>query len=109
MRLLLPAVVFFVLAAPAHAAARPCRSADLREGAYGLSHLRVYGGTCTTARGVAKEWVRRLGIPGRSDVPRRVRGFVFEDRLITNSPNSYMRGVKGKTTIHFDYYRPGCS
>jgi hypothetical protein len=104
-------------ASPAHAATLNCKSADLRypfrpggPNTFGVFHLRVTGGKCTTAHRVAKAWMKRfeagLRMPGPVRLPRKVEGFTFTE-LPPNAAQTYrLRGVREKTRINFDYVVP---
>jgi hypothetical protein len=94
-----------ILLAAAALALTPCHAEDLRNGPLGVSALRVSGGTCASAHLVAGAWVRKFR-PGR--LPRQVRGFTFEQRLISNSDTYYMRGVRGSATVVFDFVHSTC-
>ena len=106
-----------VPAAPAAAATRTCKSADLRypfqpggPKTFGVFHLRVTRGTCTTAHRVAKAWMtefeERLRGAGESKLPRRIAGFPFTELPPTAAQTYRLRGVKGTTRINFDYVVP---
>src|SRR5689334_16391747 len=84
-RALLPALAAIALlpAAPADAAPRTCKSADLRypfqEGGpkdFGVFKLTIEGGSCATAHRVAKAWKDRFEVAYK--VPRTVAGFTFK-------------------------------
>lgn len=112
------AVAAALVAAPA-ASARPtltCKSADMRYpfvpgGAknFGVFGLLVTGGSCTTARRVAKAWMTRFEASIRSGSvtpPRSAGGFTFTT-LPTSAAQTYReRGRKGTTSIRFDYRVP---
>src|SRR4051812_23360355 len=79
---------FLVLAAPAGAATtRRCHSADLRypfvtggPKTFGVFKLRITNGRCSTARRIAKTWMKRFEADlarGRVRLPRSVDGFSF--------------------------------
>jgi hypothetical protein len=97
--------------------ARTCESADLRypfrpDGPkdFGVFKLRITGGSCTTARRVAKAWMKafeaRLRGPGRLRLPRSVAGFRFTT-LPPNAAQTYReRGRRRTTTVRFDYRVP---
>jgi hypothetical protein len=103
--------------APADAATLTCRSADLRypfrpggPNTFGVFHLRVTGGKCTTAHRVAKAWMKRfeagLRMPGRVRLPRKVEGYTFVSLPPTAAQTYRMRGVRKSTRINFDYVVP---
>ena len=105
-----------VPAAPAAAATRTCKSADLRypfqpggPKTFGVFHLRVTRGTCATAHRIAKAWMTefedRLS-EGRVQLPRRISGFTFTELPPTAAQTYRLRGVKGTTRINFDYVVP---
>jgi hypothetical protein len=105
-----------VLVGPAAAEARTCRSADLRypfmaggPRTFGVFKLRIDGGSCATAHGVAKTWMHRFEADlraGRVRLPKSVRGFTFKT-LRAHAAQTYTeRGRKGSTTIRFDYVVP---
>jgi hypothetical protein len=117
-RALLPAAVALALvpAATAHAKPSTCKSADLRypfqEGgpkSFGVFKLTVEGGRCTTAHRVAKAWMKAFEAEldaGRVKLPKSVEGYAFKT-LPANAAQTYReRGIKGKTTIRFDYRVP---
>jgi hypothetical protein len=101
------------------ATARPtlaCKSIDLRYpfvpgGAknFGVFSLTITGGSCTTARSVAKAWMKRFEasiLAGSAKTPKSVLGFTFVT-LPTNAAQTYReRGRKGTTSIRFDYRVP---
>jgi hypothetical protein len=104
-------------AAPAHAATLSCKSADLRypfrpggPNTFGVFHLRVTGGKCTTAHRVAKAWMKRfeagLRMPGAVRLPRNVDGYRFVSLPPTAAQTYRMRGVREATRINFDYVVP---
>src|SRR3954451_18538399 len=87
---LAPAAVALALLPAAAAEAKPatCKSADLRypfeaggPKTFGVFHLRITHGRCTTAHRVAKAWMTtfeaRLRKPGKLKLPRTVEGFTF--------------------------------
>jgi hypothetical protein len=104
---------------PAAADARQsvrCKSADLRypfeEGGpktFGVFKLRIAGGRCTTARRVARAWMREFEAnieDGRVELPEEVRGFTFTE-LPPNAAQTYrLRGRRGSKTIRFEYVVP---
>jgi len=112
-RTLLPAAVLLALApaAPASAAPRTCKSADLRypfqEGGpktFGVFKLTIEGGSCTTAHRVAKAWKDKFEVAYK--VPRTVAGFTFKTLKPTEAQSYNERGRKGATTIRFVYRVP---
>ena len=93
-----------------------CSSGDLRypfmpggPKNFGVFSLKVTGGGCATAHSVAKQWMRRFEASIRSGhlkVPKSVSGFTFTT-LPAHAAQTYTeRGVKGGTTIRFDYRVP---
>jgi hypothetical protein len=96
---------------------RTCASSDLRypfspggPKDFGVFKLRITGGSCTTARRVAKAWMKafeaRLRGPGRLRLPRSVAGFRFTT-LPPNAAQTYReRGRRRTTTVRFDYRVP---
>ena len=118
--LALAAALTAVALVPAGAAeARPtvtCKSADMRypfqpgqPNHFGVHALTITGGSCKTARSVAKRWMTRFEAAlddGRLALPKRVDGFRFR-QLPPNAPQTYrLRGRKGSTSIRFDYVVP---
>jgi hypothetical protein len=111
------AAVALLPATPADAGtSQGCRSSDLRypfrEGGpndFGVFKLRIAGGECTTARGVARTWMRRYEREidnGRIKFPRRIDGFRFRE-LQPNEAQTYrLRGRRDDTTIRFSYRVP---
>jgi hypothetical protein len=107
----------FVPAAAADAKPVTCKSADLRypfqEGGprtFGVFHLRITGGTCTTAHRVAKAWMTKfeadLQKAGPVKLPRKIEGFTFTSLPATAAQTYRMRGVKTTKRINFDYVVP---
>jgi curli biogenesis system outer membrane secretion channel CsgG len=107
-----------LVAAPA-ASARPtltCKAADLRYafvpgGAknFGVFKLTVTGGTCATARRVAKTWMTRFEASirsGSATPPRSAAGFTFTTLPTTAAQTYRERGRRGTTSIRFDYRVP---
>jgi len=118
-RLIVAAAALALLtpAPPAHAATLSCKSADLRypfrpggPKTFGVFHLRITGGKCTTAHHVATAWMKRfeagLRMPGKVRLPRKVEGFTFTSLPPTAAQTYRMRGVKESTRINFDYVVP---
>lgn len=112
-------VLAAVLIGPATAAAAPtrtCKSADMRypfepggPKTFGVFKLRITGGTCTTARRVAKAWMEEFEAnlrKGKVKLPRSVEGFAFTTLPATEAQTYNERGRKGKTTIRFSYVVP---
>jgi hypothetical protein len=106
-----------VPAATADAKPVTCSSADLRypfepggPRTFGVFHLRIADGACTTAHRVAKAWMTTFedDLRRRREVrlPRRVQGFTFTSLPPTAAQTYRLRGVKGKTRINFDYVVP---
>jgi hypothetical protein len=105
-------------AAPAGAAqARTCKSSDLRfpfqpggPKTFGVFHLKVTGGSCTTAHRVAKEWKRRfernIRRAGKLKLPKHVDGFTFTQVPVHAAQTFGLKGVRGATTIRFRYVVP---
>lgn len=95
---------------------RTCASADMRypfepggPKTFGVFKLRITGGTCTTARRVARKWMQEFEAnlrKGRVKLPRKVEGFTFTTLPATAAQTYRERGRKGKTTIRFDYVVP---
>ena len=118
LSLLAIALSAVLVAAPA-ATARPtltCKSADMRYpfvpgGAknFGVFQLLVTGGSCATARRVAKAWMTKFEASiqsGSGTPPRSAAGFTFTT-LPTNAAQTYReRGRRGTTSIRFDYRVP---
>jgi hypothetical protein len=119
MRFLLPTllVALLTVAAPAQAATK-CSSTDLRypfqKGGpkdFGVFRLTIKGGSCTTAHRVAKTWQTRFEKVLRDPdaklvLPKKVKGYTFKT-LKPNAAQTYrLRGVKGSSTIRFDYVVP---
>jgi hypothetical protein len=95
---------------------RLCRSADLRypftpggPKTFGVFKLQITGGSCATARRVAKRWMERFEADlraGRVRLPTSVSGFVFQE-LPPNAAQTYrLRGRREQTSIRFDYVVP---
>jgi hypothetical protein len=119
LRLLVAAALALALApaAPAAAAPRACRSADLRypfqaggPKDFGVFRLKITGGSCPTAHRVAKAWMKRfeagLRKPGPVRLPRHVDGFTFT-QLPPNAAQTYrLKGRRHSTTLRFDYVVP---
>ena len=93
-----------------------CKSADLRypfeEGGpntFGVFKLRITRGSCTTARRVARAWMKEFEAnleEGRVELPEEVRGFKFKE-LPPNAAQTYrLRGRRGAKSIRFDYVVP---
>ncbi len=108
-----------VLVGPATATAAPtrtCKSADMRypfepggPKTFGVFKLRITGGTCTTARRVAKAWMNEFEAnlrKGKVKLPRSVEGFAFTTLPATEPQTYNERGRKRKTTIRFNYVVP---
>ena len=76
---------------------------------FGVFNLKITGGGCATAHGVAKQWMQRFEASIRSGhlkLPKSVSGFTFTT-LPAHAAQTYTeRGVKGGTTIRFDYRVP---
>jgi hypothetical protein len=120
MRLLpiaLIAALALLPAASAHAATSQCKSADLRypfqpggPKTFGVFHLRVTNGKCTTAHSAAKAWMKKfeagLKKAGAVKLPKHVAGFTFTSLPPKEAQTYRLRGVKGKTRINFDYVVP---
>jgi len=116
----LAATAIAVALSPATTAdAKPasCRSADLRypfepggPRTFGVFHLRIANGTCTTAHRVANAWMTRfednLRERGAVKLPRRVEGFAFTSLPPTAAQTYRLRGMKSTTRINFDYVVP---
>jgi hypothetical protein len=119
-RLLLAAlcatVLSIALPGSAVAAAKHCKSSDLRypfqpggPNDFGVFKLRITGGKCTTAHRVAKTWMKRFEANlanGQVKLPRHVRGFTFKTLRATEAQTYRERGRKGTTTIRFNYRVP---
>jgi hypothetical protein len=118
LSLLAIALVAVLVAAPA-ASARPtltCKSADMRYpfvpgGAknFGVFGLLVTGGSCTTARRVAKAWMTKFEAAiqsGSAKPPRSAGGFTFTTLPSAASQTYRERGRRGTTSIRFDYRVP---
>jgi hypothetical protein len=106
----------FVPAAVADAKPAGCKSADLRypfepggPRTFGVFHLRISGGSCTTAHRVAKAWMNEFEANlqhGSEKLPRRVQAFTFTSLPPTAAQTYRLRGVKANTRINFDYVVP---
>jgi hypothetical protein len=113
MKRILPLVLLagVAFAAPAQAATTQCKSADLRypfqkggPKTFGVFHLRITGGSCSTAHSVAKAWKKKFEV--KYEVPTRVNGWQFES-LEPNAAQTFrLRGRKGSVRINFDYVVP---
>jgi hypothetical protein len=103
-------------AAPAQAATHTCKSSDLRfpfqpggPKTFGVFKLKVTGGTCTTAHRVAKDWKKRFQANlnhGSDRLPKHVDGFTFSQVPVHASQTFGLKGVRGATTIRFNYVVP---
>jgi hypothetical protein len=116
---LVAALTATALVPAAAAEARPtktCKSADMRypfqpgqPNHFGVHDLLVTGGSCKTARSVAKTWMTRFENEldnGRIRFPKRIDGFRFR-RLPVHEAQTYrLRGTRGTTAIRFDYVVP---
>ena len=119
-RLIIPltaiALVGLATATSAAAATRTCNSADLRypftRGGpkdFGVFRLKITNGSCKTAHRVAKRWQRRFEADlrkGRVRLPRTVSHFRFTTLRPTAAQTYREKGVRGSTTIRFDYVVP---
>jgi hypothetical protein len=118
-RLLVAPTVALALLPVAPAAAKPhaCPSADLRfpfqpggPKDFGVFRLKIDRGTCTTAHRVAKTWKSRfeksVRSSGRLKLPRHVEGFTFTTLRPNAAQTFRLKGVKGATTLRFDYVVP---
>ena len=118
-RLLVAPAVALVLLPVAPAVAKPhsCRSADLRfpfqtggPKDFGVFRLKIDHGTCTTAHRVAKAWQTRFERSVRGSGKLKLRGQVEGFTFTTLRPNAAqtfrLKGVKGATTLRFDYVVP---
>ena len=105
------------VAPPAEAAtSRTCTSADLRypfrpggPKTFGVFRLRITGGGCPLAHDVAERWMDRFEGDlrrGRVRLPRSVAGFAFRSLPAREAQTYRLRGIKGETTIRFDYVVP---
>jgi hypothetical protein len=110
------ALLGLATASNAAAASTKCNSADLRyaftKGGpkdFGVFRLKITNGSCKTAHRVAKIWQRRFEAnlrAGHVRLPRTVRQFRFTT-LRPNAAQTYReKGVRGATTIRFDYVVP---
>jgi hypothetical protein len=119
-RLVIAAIaVCCALLPPATADARTyarCKSADLRypftpggPKSFGVFRLKIAGGSCTTARRVAKDWMKEFEGDlrrGRVRLPRSVDGFTFTTLRAMEAQTYRERGVNGTKTLRFDYRVP---
>lgn len=107
----------FVPAAAADAKTVTCTSADLRypfepggPRTFGVFHLRITRGSCTTAHRAAKAWMTKfeadLRKSGSVKLPRMIEGFRFTSLPPTAAQTYRLRGVKTTTRINFDYAVP---
>src|SRR4051794_16833986 len=97
------------LALPASAPATGCRSADMRypyqSGGpkdFGVFRLRIAGGSCATARRIARAWMKDFEAAlknGRVRLPKHEGGFTFRTLKPTAAQTYNERGRKGSTTI----------
>src|SRR3954470_10288651 len=103
-RLAIAAVGAVTLLPVAHADAATvrCTSADLRypfqtggPKTFGVFHLRIAGGSCSTAHAVAKAWKRKFEV--KYDLPKAVNGYAFTELPATAAQTYRLRGVKGST------------
>ena len=116
---LIAIVLAAVLVAAPTASARTtltCKSADMRYpfvpgGAknFGVFQLLVTGGSCATARRVAKAWMTKFEASiqsGSGTPPRSAAGFTFTTLPTTAAQTYRERGRRGTTSIRFDYRVP---
>ena len=71
--------------------------------------LKIGGGGCTTARGVAKAWMKAFEADiekGKVKLRRTVSGFAFTNLRATAAQTYNMRGIRGSVTIRFGYVVP---
>ena len=76
---------------------------------FGVHDLLITGGSCSTARSVAKTWMTRFEKAideGRISLPKRVDGFRFRQLPVQESQTYRLRGTKSTTSIRFDYVVP---
>src|SRR4051794_24545506 len=101
---------------PSAAAATGCKSTDLRypyraggPKDFGVFRLKITGGSCATARRIAKAWKNDFEAAlkaGKVRLPKHEGGFAFKT-LPANAAQTYReRGTKGSTVIRFDYRVP---
>jgi hypothetical protein len=93
-----------------------CKSADLRYAfrpggpkTFGVFRLRVTGGSCRTARRVAKDWMAKFEArirAGNAKPPRFVDGYTFTTLPPRAAQTFSERGIRAATTIRFDYRVP---
>jgi len=105
-----------VLGAGPAAAATKCRSSDMRypfqmggPKDFGVFALRITNGTCTTARRIARMWMKDFEDAidaGRVRLPKHEGGFTFKTLRATEAQTYRERGTKGSTTITFKYRVP---
>ncbi len=103
-------------AAPAEAKTSTCKSSDLRfpfmpggPKTFGVFHLKVTGGTCATARRVAKDWKQRFQAnerQGKVKLPTHVDGFTFTQVPVHQAQTFGLKGVRNATMLRFDYVVP---
>ena len=104
-------------AAPAEArTAKACKSSDLQfpfmpggPKFFGVHKLKVTGGTCATAHRVAKDFKKRFTVTlnkGGQTPPKHVDGFRFTQVPVRAAQTFGMKGVRGATTIRFNYVIP---
>jgi hypothetical protein len=117
-RLSIVALAVALAAAPA-ASARPtatCKSLDMRYafvpgGAknFGVFQLLVTGGSCATARRVARAWMTKFEASiqsGSGTPPRSAAGFTFTTLRSSAAQTYRERGRRGTTSMRFDYRVP---
>jgi hypothetical protein len=103
-------------AAPAEAKTKACKSSDLQfpfmpggPKFFGVHKLKVSGGTCTTAHRVAKDFKKRFEAKlrtGSETPPKHIDGFTFSQVDVHAAQTFGMKGVRGATTIRFNYVIP---
>jgi hypothetical protein len=76
---------------------------------FGVFQLLVTGGSCATARRVAKAWMTKFEASiqsGSGTPPRSAAGFTFTTLPTTAAQTYRERGRRGTTSIRFDYRVP---
>jgi hypothetical protein len=76
---------------------------------FGVFHLRVTNGSCSTAHAAAKAWMTKFEKNLRNGSvkrPKHAGGFTFTELPPTAAQTYRLRGVKGGTRINFDYVVP---
>lgn len=103
-----------LVTAPAAPAARKvCSSQDLRypfraggPKTFGVFALTISGGSCATARRVAKAFKTTYEASGKADPPTRVAGYTFRTLPAKAAQEYREQGTRGGVTVRFSYRVP---